>query len=101
MKKIVEKLASESGFIPWDENDSEKFDWSSSYDKELEKLVDLVVFEVLKKCILVESEIIMEDVNWTALGAVEEIQHLIAEKFGIKPEDFDIFHERELKNVTN
>jgi len=47
MKKIVKELAKEAGFIFW-ENEEWKpkgaaIDWSSDYDKELEKFFKLTV----------------------------------------------------------
>lgn len=50
-KKTIE-LAKQAGFVFWEEDDgkavSEYVDWGSEYDKELEKLVELVVHECAK-----------------------------------------------------
>lgn len=51
MKELTKQLAEKAGFIFW-ENESwkpegEVIDWSTSYDNEMEKLVELVV----KECI--------------------------------------------------
>lgn len=50
-KKTIE-LAKEAGFVFWEDEDwgpgSKYVDWGSEYDKELEKLVDLVVKECAK-----------------------------------------------------
>ena len=50
-KKTIE-LAKQAGFVFWEDEDwgpgSEYVDWGSEYDKELEKLVELVVKECAK-----------------------------------------------------
>ncbi len=56
MKKIVKELAKEAGFIFWDKECEWKpkgatIDWSSSYDKELEKFAELVIQDYLKRMI--------------------------------------------------
>ena len=47
-KKTIE-LAKQAGFVFWEDEEwgpgSEYIDWSTDYDKELEKLVELVVQE--------------------------------------------------------
>lgn len=50
-KKTIE-LAKEAGFVFWEDEDwgpgSEYIDWGTEYDKELDKLVELVVRECAK-----------------------------------------------------
>lgn len=50
-KKTIE-LAKQAGFVFWEDESwgpgSEYIDWGTEYDKELEKLVDLVVQECAK-----------------------------------------------------
>ena len=50
-KKTIE-LAKQAGFVFWEDEEwgpgSEYIDWSTVYDKELEKLVELVVHECAK-----------------------------------------------------
>jgi len=50
-KKTIE-LAERAGFVFWEEDDgktvSQYIDWAADYDKELEKLVELVVRECAK-----------------------------------------------------
>jgi len=50
-KKTIE-LAKQAGFVFWEDEEwgpgSEYIDWSTDYDKELEKLVELVVQECAK-----------------------------------------------------
>ena len=50
-KKTIE-LAKQAGFVFWEDESwgpgSEYIDWSTDYDKELEKLVELVVQECAK-----------------------------------------------------
>ena len=52
MNKKTVKLANQAGFVFWEEDDgkavSKFIDWSCNYDKELEKLVELVVQECAK-----------------------------------------------------
>jgi hypothetical protein len=48
MKKIVKELAKEAGFIFWDKECEWKpkgatIDWSTEYDKELEKFFELTL----------------------------------------------------------
>ena len=49
MNERIKQLAEQAGFILWaDEKwkpEDETIDWSTSYDKELEKLIELVVRE--------------------------------------------------------
>jgi len=50
-KKTIE-LAKQAGFVFWEDEEwgpgSEYIDWSTDYDKELEKLVELIVQECAK-----------------------------------------------------
>ena len=50
-KKTIE-LAKQAGFVFWEDEEwgpgSEHIDWGTEYDKELEKLVELVVHECAK-----------------------------------------------------
>lgn len=50
MNDIVKKLAEKAGFVFWDKDaywgpGPDHIDWSSKYDKELEKLVKLIVMD--------------------------------------------------------
>jgi hypothetical protein len=55
MKKSLKELAKKAGFILWEDEDwkpkDEVIDWSSSYDKELEKFAKLVIQDYLKRMI--------------------------------------------------
>ena len=52
MNKKTMELAKQAGFVFWEDESwgpgSEYIDWSTDYDKELEKLVELVVQECAK-----------------------------------------------------
>ena len=52
MNKKTMELAKQAEFVFWEDDDgntaSEFIDWSCNYDKELEKLVELVVHECAK-----------------------------------------------------
>lgn len=68
MKKKVRKLAKKAGFVMWaDEpwNPGDVIDWSSSYDKELEKFAKLVAAKCLKA---------MEDSDGDVVFAVWKIK---------------------------
>jgi len=46
MKKLIEDLAEEAGFIFWDEHEiGDGIDWSCDYTKSLEDFVELIVAE--------------------------------------------------------
>lgn len=54
MNKRIKELAIEAGFQPWGDeewNPGEIFDWSSSYDNELQKFAELLVTECAKMCV--------------------------------------------------
>lgn len=50
MNKKLDKLIDEAGFVRFtaEENPGRPIDWSSNYDKELEKLAELIVLECAK-----------------------------------------------------
>ena len=46
MKKLIEELAREAGFVFWDEHEiGEGIDWSCDYTESLEDFVELIVAE--------------------------------------------------------
>lgn len=51
MKEKIKQIAEQAGFVFWQDEfwkpEDEVIDWSSSYDNELEKMVELVVRECL------------------------------------------------------
>jgi hypothetical protein len=84
----TKKLAEESGFIFWADEDwkpeGEVIDWSSNYDNELENLVELVVQECISQIALVGISNFENDdhgdISWTVSKCIEMIQ----KKFGVK-----------------
>ena len=47
MKKLIEDIAKEAGFVFWGEDEigGQGIDWASDYNKELENFVELIVAE--------------------------------------------------------
>ena len=84
MNKNIIKLASKAGFVLWGNEpwgSGQIIDWSSQYDSELETFAKLVAQDCFNSCKKIENEITQEKVEWTPLGAVEEIQYLISKKY--------------------
>ena len=87
MKDKVKQLAEEAGFVFWGDEDwkpeGQVIDWSSVYDKELEKFAELIV----REC----SKVITHGGYWSG-GIVgerrqctpPEIAKMIREHFGVE-----------------
>jgi hypothetical protein len=83
MNERIKELAEKAGFVLWGEetwNPGDAIDWSSRYDDELTKLIELVV----KECIgVVEGGQFIHDQAPTALFA-KECSGAIKKHFGVK-----------------
>lgn len=86
MNKHVKKLAKKAGFVFWDKDADwgpgpDHIDWSCDYDKELEKLVKLIVTDCADT---------IENMKFTTEGPSSEVKYqrvlaanAILEKYGI------------------
>lgn len=85
MKDKVKQLAEQAGFVFWNNEEwkpeDQVIDWSSVYDKELEKFAELIV----KECILTIQKGISLDGNTTE-KFLRTMKHLkdIKEHFGVE-----------------
>ena len=89
MKDKVKQLAEQAGFVLWNDEDwkpeSQVIDWSSVYDKELEKFAELIVRECGQ--VLVDNTPVVDLVEEWDKGydrAMNDCIHHIYEHFGVE-----------------